>query len=471
MEISKDKVKFLEAVNELADTVLLTMGPNGSTVVITDIYGNPKVTKDGVTVSDNIEFKDHVKNTIAKILKQAARKTLDQAGDGTTTATCLAQAFINKGYELLKTMSFKDIREELNQLEIDVLNALEAMSISKDEVYDVAHIACNSDSDMASIIKDAYDHSLIVRVEESREEEDHLVKVSGMKLNGTIFDKAFINNAKKQAIDYGISKLIIVDGKVEVLDSALKVLLNGEQKEPIIIIADHFSNQVLDVFKDNYNRGALQIGLVKSPGFAGHRRDLISDIVLYTGSKSTTLRKDLYVGQIDKIFADKNQLIISKEGIDVSKKIEELKEAEKIELDEGVRKLIQKRLDNFYGKISFIFVGGDSEIDMMERKDRIDDAVKAVKCALEEGVVEGGGMALARVSFEENILLNKFVSCLLLPHNNIMKTTVVDFETNLLDKKIMDPYKVTRCALQNAISVSKTILSTEAVVLNERLWT
>jgi len=464
---------LLSGINKLADTVTLTMGPNGKIVGITNFNGEGYVTKDGVSVSNDIVFKNYIEDYGAKLIKQVAQKTVEQAGDGTTTSICLAQAFINKGFELIdQGISYNEIKKALDILELETLHRLKKQSkrLTKKDIINVATISANNDKQIGSLIDKAYKHSKIVKVEESDNEEDTLETIDGMQLDTSYFNKAFINNEKKKAIVYGKSKFILVDGKLENIKSILDHL-KGAQELPIIIIADHFSESVVSLLKENHNQGYLKIGLIKSPGFAGHRRNLMSDLKKYF-KLSIVVSNEIRIGEIDSIYADHNKVIISKDDPDRSD-IENLKSLYKEESDKSTKRLIQERIDMLEGKLSIIRVGGNSELEMKERKDRIDDAVLAVKSAMEEGIVEGGGVTLAKLyiySMYTRTPILEFSQCLMNPYDKIFGEKINPTQKDMFKKNIIDPHKVTRCAFQNAISVAKTILNMEAIVVNDRIW-
>jgi len=468
---------LLEAINELADTVLLTYGPNGSTVIIADSNGKPYVTKDGVSVANYITFEDPIKNIAANLVKQAAQNTVKEAGDGTTTSICLAQAFINKGFELLKkdnrnfikklfnkkeTLTYNEIKLELDNLEKDVLKELKLCSnkLNKEKIYEVATISANNDDIIGELIQQAFNNSNTVKVEEGNKEYDELITLKGMRLNSGYFDKAFINNPSKQSIEYNDIPLLVVEGHLDDLKPYAKII--EQNPKGIAIIADHFSDSVISILRDNYNRGLLNIALLKSPGFATHRKDLMNDITLFAGGK---------IGHISSLKATSDSILLTKEDIP----IEALELANKLkeslsDLTDTQKELTQQRIDNLSGSISVIKVGGKSELEMKERKDRIDDAVLAVSCALEEGIIQGAGKELSFIG--ELYINNKFQYCLHAPIDNIFKNggDMKIVRNNLFKLGIVDPTKVTRVALQNAISIAKVILSTKAVVINNRLW-
>jgi len=473
--------KLRAGVNKLADVVTKTLGPNGSTIIIADGYGEPYITKDGVSVSNYVTLSDPIENIAATLLKQVAKNTVELAGDGTTTSIALAQSFINKGFDLLdRGSSYNKLKERLEGLEGKIIAQLIANSkeLDKSNIVDVATISSNNDTKIAALIQEAYNHSDIVKVVEANSLEDKLTTISGMELDTGMFDSAFLNNGETQSADYDDPVVIIIDGKVTKLDNIAQLLYKLKDK-PIVIVAEHFNEEVVSVLKDNYNKGALKVVLVKSPGFAGHRKNLLSDIAMYAGTtvlSPTTKYNDIGIlGELKNVHIGKHNCILSNEmnSIAIGKHIEELQ----VYLDSLPKSsqeisLLTQRIENLTGKVAIIEVGGKSEVEMKERKDRIDDAVLAVQCALEEGIVEGGGYALVRsiMAIDDK---HPFAECLTIPFRTIFKEeeiAVFNTDRDMFKENIIDPLKVTRVALQNAISVAKTILGTDAVVLNERLW-
>jgi len=463
-------------INKLANTVSVTIGPMGKTVIIADEYGDPYITKDGVSVSNYISFENPIENIAATLLKQVAKNTVEQAGDGTTTSICLAQSFINTGFDLLEDVSYNDIKKQLEDLESIVVEQLftNSKNLNDSNIIDVAIISSNNDKKIGKLINDAYSHSKIIKIEEGINSEDELVMVTGMQLDTTYVDKAFINDGAKQSIEYGKTPIILIDGKLERIEMISGLL---KQVQSVIIIADYFSEQIVSLLKDNYNRGALNVALVKSPGFGQHRRDLMQDLAIYTNASLLDTSKEYFkmdvVGQVDGISVKKDKTIISVSSINdlTNERLEQLIQANDITEKGHDKDMLNQRITNLTGNISLIRVGGNSEVEMKERRDRIEDAVLAVLSALEEGIVEGGGVALKRIADSKLLSKNRFRECITAPYNIISNSTDKFLETDDLFKlNIIDPLKVTRCALQNAISVAKTILGTEAVVLNERLW-
>lgn len=459
-------------VNKLSAAVLKTMGPNGSTVII--VNGDDEyATKDGVSVAKAVKLLDLIEDIGARMIKEVAKRTVELAGDGTTTSICLANALINKGFELLKQgVSYRDIKLALDQLEKDVLSKLSKMAkpLKDKDIINVATISANNDEEIGKLIYDAYKHSEVVKVEESENTTDTLELINGMKVLGSYYDKAFINNTKKSAVDYMDCELIIVDDKINHINE-IKTLLEGTKTKPIVIIADDYHTSVISILKDNYNRGALDIALLKSPGFATHRRDLISDIIEYTSASVHNFhntQKPVYTANVDSILATKDSIIFTKKNVNiksVNAKVDSLKEMLQVEKDGYTKELLQQRIENLEGKLSVIKVGGNSELEMKEKKDRMDDAVLAVKCALEEGYIPGGGHALKNIS--RDLLYTKtpiieLSMCLHAPYETIGCLKIND--------KIIDPVKVTRCAFENAMSVAKTILNSQAIVIGDTRW-
>jgi len=309
--------KLIKGVNKLADTVTLTLGPNGSTVIIPDEYGDPYITKDGVSVSNKIKLNDPIENTAATLLKQVAKTTVDEAGDGTTTSICLAKNFINIGFNLInKGTSYNNIKEELEKVEEEVKNnlILKSKKLKFNNIIDVATISANNDKTIGKLIQNAYNHSSIIKIEEGNKFKDELIEVNGIELATGYFNNAFINNRSKQAIEYINPLIMLINGKLNELEGISRLLqLIGDR--PIIIIADYFSESVLNIFKMNYNNGALKVGLIKSPGFATHRKDLMQDIAIYTNAevldpniKHIDINK---LGTLDSIISFKDKTILT----------------------------------------------------------------------------------------------------------------------------------------------------------------
>jgi chaperonin GroEL len=483
---SKAHKKLKKGINKLAETVLLTMGPYGKTVIIIGADGVPYITKDGVSAAKKIHFKDPVQNIAATLIKEVAERTLYTVGDGTTTSICLANEFINIGYKLMENgLPYLEVKKRLELLATETVKLLEkgAKKFKKSDIIDVATISANNDEKLGKLIAEAYKHSSIVKVFQGYKEEDDLVLLDGMELSTSYPDKAFINNMDKQSIKYDEEfNVIVIDGKLEDLKCISELITtNGKN---FIIIADHFGQAVTTTLKDNHNRNALTIVPIKSPGFLQHRKDLLHDIAAFTGAivvdpKKKYANKET-LGKASRVEVTTEKAYISVHEPQSKERLESLK-IYRDSLEKGHEKdLASKRIEALSGKVANIFVGGTSEIEMKERYDRMDDAVRAVGSALQEGIVEGGGVALVRAY---NILSNDpyrdkidqdLLQGLLGPSFTIFinsnKIINASFEQSRFELKVIDPLKVTKSALLNAVSVASTILSTDAVVLTEDLW-
>lgn len=472
--------KLISGVNKLNRAVSGTMGPNGKNVIIPDRKtGKYKVTKDGVSVAREVFFKDPIENIGAQLAKQAAEKTVEDAGDGTTTATVLTTAFVNN----LKDFDYKDISKAFDEIIPKVIKQLKLNSreLKHEDIKHVASISANNDLQIGELIQQAYNHSDIVKIEESSNTEDILDTLPGMSLPVSYFSKHFITNQSKGTCEFTNVNTLIIDGKLEKLENFRNILeLTQQSNNSLLIIVEDIHEQALRKLETFVLSQSLPICVIKSPGFSKHRKDLLQDLCDFTGSKLITDLSKIYntdiLGKLQSCKISKNNSILVKDdNINITDKLDNLIELSKnTELAEYDKDLIKQRIEYLKGKISIIKVGGKSELEMKERFDRYDDAVKAVACALEEGIVEGGGVALTWIS---RSLMNKssdveilILESLLLPYQTIVRNGSKINIKNMFEQNIIDPLKVTRCALLNAVSVAKIILSTEAVVLEESEW-
>ena len=470
--------KLIEGVNKLNQAVSSTLGPNGKCVIIPDRKNNTyKVTKDGVGVAREIFFKDPIENIGAQLAKQAAEKTVEDAGDGTSTSTVLATAFVNN----LKDFDSKDINRAFDEIIPKVIEQLKINSkeLKREDIKYVASISANNDLQIGELIQQAYNHSDIVKIEESSNTEDILDTLPGMLLPVSYFSKHFITNQSKGTCEFTNVNTLIIDGKLEKLENFRTILeLTQQPNNSLLIIVEDIHEQALRKLETFVLSQTLPICVIKSPGFSKHRKDLLQDLCDFTGSKLITELSKIYntdvLGKLQSCKISKNNSILVKDdNIDITDKLEVLNELSKnTELTEYDKDLIKQRIEYLKGKISIIKVGGKSELEMKERFDRYDDAVKAVACALEEGIVEGGGIALKvisnYISFEQKLpeVEWQIYNSLYAPSRIINSGCTMD----MFQQNIIDPLKVTRCALLNAVSVAKVILSTEAVVLNSKEW-
>lgn len=482
-EITKDenlKNLIRNTVKEMSDAVLSTMGPYGKTVILTNKFEGPYLTKDGVSVIKAIAFKDPIKNEIAKIVKEVAEKTLKVAGDGTTTATCFLNGLVSVGLDELSKpdVDYMKVLSDLNDLEKIVVEEINNMSIElkKENIKDVAIISANGDKAMGEIIEEAFYHSSNVKVELGIDFFDKVEKVNGMVLETGYIDPALINVPEKDSIIYENPKVIIIDGKLNDLRTIGPTLETMEG--PFVVIADDISPNVQSIIRDNYNRGALAIGFMKTPGFGGHRKNLVKDLEYFTGAKKVELTsKHVEHGHIDSIQISREKTVITKKEMskECYKHLQNLKELNSNTGEGQVKDLLERRIDNLKGTLSIIKVGGISTVEVKEKYDRYDDAVKAVTCALEEGIVPGGGVAMLDIHYKrkDDLKDNMFKHVLLDPLNKIEQNS--DYKIDLTSKdmikeKIFDPAKVTKTAFINAVSIAKSLLNANNLILDKMLW-
>ena len=469
-------------INKLHDAVAITMGPSGQCVIIPSKkeYGKYIVTKDGVSVAEQIFFKNPIENIGAQLVKEAALKTADEAGDGTTTATVLATAFINN----LKDFNSNDINKAFDEIIPKVIEQLQLNSkkLKREDIKYVASISANNDMEIANVIQQAYNHSDIVKVEESTNNNDTLEQIDGMQLNVSYFSKLFVNNDKKTECKLDEPNVIVIDGRLDNLKPLKSCLEHcANNNETLVIIVEDISEQVLKILETNVINDAIKLCVIKSPGFGQHRKDLLRDICDFTGSILVQDNKEYtstIMGKLSNIIVDKHKSTLVKHNdVNIEEFLSNLKYSLELkELTDYEKDLIKQRYENLSAKISVIKVGGKTESEMKERFDRYDDAIKAVGCALEEGIVEGGGKILTQIMFNiantENSELEKQLLIALSKPNRIITDNgaVFNYEKTMFEQNIIDPLKVTKTALLNAVAVAKTILSTDAVVLNEREW-
>jgi chaperonin GroEL len=485
----KDNQGLYNGIAKLEKAVASTLGPNGKTVIITNEYGLPYITKDGVSVARAISFKDPLENIGANLVKEVCELQVKQAGDGTTTAIVLANAFIQN----LKEFDSNEINKAFDEIIPKVIEQLKLNSrvLKREDIKYVASISANNDVQIGNIIEQAYNFSNIVKVEESNSLEDSLETIEGMQLDVSYMSKNF-TNTKKEYCEFEDPYVLLLDGKLEDL-MPFKTILETitSRDESLLIITEYTSEKELRKLESNVLGGNIKLCVIKTPGFGPVRKDYIRDLSDFTGAEIITVQpnKKYLPSCLGRLKSSKitknNSLLIKHEDINVDEIVENLTELSKNkELTSYDIEIINKRINNLTAKASIIKVGGGSELEMKERKDRYDDAVLAVACALEEGIVEGGGIALERMQINlhldystpedetEMVIQDNLISCLSAPLNQINKNgfNLSTLDGDMFKKNIIDPLKVTRCALENAVSIAKTILSTDTVVLNERQW-
>jgi len=508
-------------VDQLASAVKVTLGPKGRNVVLERSFGAPVITKDGVTVAKEIELEDKFENIGAEIVKEAASKTNDVAGDGTTTATILAQAMIDEGLKMVSAGSNPiEIRQGIEKKVAEIIGRLKEMSkqiSTKEEIAQVASISAN-DKEIGNIIAEAMEavgKDGVITVEEGQHFGVEKEVVNGMQFGKGYISPYMITNVDKMQAEFEEPYILITDKKISNVEDIVPLLekLAQSGKKDLVIIAEDIDGQALATLVVNKLRGTFNTLAIKAPGFGDRRKEMLEDITVVTGGKVITEELGLKLenveisdlGQAHKVISTKDDTIIvdgkgEKSAIDA--RVAQIKKnIETIDSDFDKEKL-QERLAKLTGGVAVIKVGAATETEMKEKKDRIDDALNATKAAVEEGVVPGGGLALAIAgeAFKEfaskgtesagarivdnavlepikQIIENAGKDGSLILYNIIAhhqkgndsigyNATTGKFE-NLMEAGIVDPTKVTRSALQNAASAAVMFLTTEAVIADK----
>ena len=512
------RTKLVAGVNVLANAVRVTLGPKGRNVVIQKEYGAPVITKDGVSVAREVVLADELENMGAQMVKEVASRTADDAGDGTTTATVLAQAIVNEGLKNvaaganpmdLKRGIDKAVRaivEDLNKQSTQVGNSL-------DKIRQVASISANNDSTIGDLIAIAFDKvgkEGVITVEEAKGTDTYVDVVEGMQFDRGFLSPYFVTNADKMIADLENPYILLFDKKISNLQEILPILEPVSQSgRPLLIIAEDVDGQALATLVVNKLRGGLKIAAVKAPGFGDRRKAMLEDIAILTGGTVISEERgfslesaDLtMLGTAETVTVDKdNTTIVNGAGKenDIKARVNQIKAQIETTTSDYDKEKLQERLAKLAGGVAVLYVGAASEIEMKEKKDRVDDALAATRAAVEEGIVVGGGVALvrakgvlAKLDGENNDELTgiQIVSrAVESPIRTIVAnaggegSVVVakvsegkkDFGydakkeeyVDMLKAGIIDPKKVTRIALENAASVAGMILTTECALVD-----
>ncbi len=513
---ARDKIK--RGVDTLADAVKVTLGPRGRNVVIDKKFGSPTITKDGVTVAKEIELKDVIENMGAQLVKEVASKTADSAGDGTTTATVLAQAIYTIGAKNVAAgANPMDLKRGIEKAVAVVVADLEKqkknISTSK-EIAQVATISANHDVEIGKMIAEAMEKvgkEGVITVEEARGTETEVKTVEGMQFDRGYLSPYFVTNTEKMEVEAERPYILISEKKVSSMKELLPVLEAVAQTgRPLIIIAEDVDGEALATLVVNKIRGALKVAAVKAPGFGDRRKAMLEDIAILTGGTVISEERGFklenasleYLGQAEKVIIDKdNTTIVNGSGDPdaIQGRISQIKSQIENTTSDYDREKLQERLAKLSGGVAILYIGAATEVEMKEKKDRVDDALHATRAAVEEGIVAGGGVALIRASAaledlkgdndDETTGINIIRIALEAPLRTIVAnaggegSVVVqkvkegkdgygynakeDSYEDLLAAGIIDPKKVTRLALENAASISGLLLTTECVIADE----
>ena len=504
-----------EGVQKLTDAVKVTMGPRGRNVLIQRSYGAPIITKDGVSVAREIELKDPLEDMGAQLVKQVSANTADEAGDGTTTATVLANAIFSEGLRNITAGANPvEVKRGMDKAMDEILKHLSDASIKvagKKEIAQVASISANSDTSIGDMIAEAMDkvgQDGVITVEEAKGINDELDVVEGMQFDRGYLSPYFITNTEKMTAEIEQPFILMFDGKISNLKDILPVLEQVQKtNRPMLIVAEDVEGEALATLVVNKMRGILNITAVKAPGFGDRRKAMLQDIAILTGGQiiseeigrtleSTTI-DDL--GQAARVVIDKdNTVIVNGAGnkAHVEARIKEIKTQMETTTSEYDKEKLQERLAKLAGGVAVIKVGAATETEMKEKKDRVDDALSATKAAVEEGIIIGGGAALVRAAAKVNlpdldgdqkigceIILRAVkapmkqiatnagfdagvvVNAIEMAHDDKQGFNAATGEyVDMFEEGIIDPLKVARVALTNATSVSSMLLTTEATI-------
>ncbi len=494
------KNRIIAGVDKLAEAVKSTLGASGKCVIYEDGRGKPVITKDGVTVAQSVVLFDPVENIGATLIKEAAQNTVKEAGDGTTTATVLAQAILKDATEVQKTgTSTREIKEGINSCLKKVNEYLENMSIDVegDMLSNVSAISCNNDAELGKIIAEAYTKvgkNGVVLMEESQTDETYVDLVDGVQIECGLTSQNFITNKEKHKCELDNPLILIVSSEIPNIRKIQKVLEHVIKKGRALLIVASVAQQV------NKVKGNIKVNIIDLPGFGPTKKDTTEDLAILTGATviDEELGDDLdlidinCLGEAEYVTTDdKHTVITTKDDIQQSLQ-ERIKIVSKLISDEKngfIKKKLEQRLSMLSGSVGIIKVGGNSKVELKEKKDRVEDAIYATKAALKEGIVPGGGVALLNASQQitshnigETILLRAISS----PFNTILKNAgleqvgprpsdgvgvnvVTGEDVNMVEAGIVDPVLVTKSALKNAVSVASTIISADCVISNIRL--
>jgi chaperonin GroEL len=514
---ARDKLK--SGVDKLANAVKVTLGPKGRNVIIDKKYGAPSITKDGVTVAKEIELEDPIENMGAQMCKEVASKTADQAGDGTTTATVLAQAIVSPGLKALASgANPMDLKRGIDKAVKVVVESLKKQSeqVGKDfgKIEQVASISANNDNEIGKMIADAMKKvgtEGVITVEEAKGTETEVKTVEGMQFDRGYLSPYFVTNAENMEAEMESPMILIYDKKISNMRELLPILEKVAQAgRPLVIIAEEVDGEALATLVVNKLRGTIKVCAVKAPGFGDRRKEMLKDVAILTGgiAISEELGYKLenadfsYLGQAEKVVVDKdNTTIVNGKGEkdQIKARIEEIKAQIEKTTSDYDREKLQERLAKLSGGVAVLYIGAPTEVEMKEKKDRVDDALHATRAAVEEGIVAGGGVAyiraqgsleklkgdnddettgisIVRRAVEEplrQIVINSGLEGSIVVQkvregkDDFGYNARTDVYENLKKAGVIDPTKVTRIALENAASIASMLLTTEVVVTDK----
>jgi len=493
--------KIMSGVDQLAKAVKSTLGASGKCVIYEDATGRPVITKDGVTVAESVVLYDPVENIGATLIKEAAKNTVKEAGDGTTTAIVLAESLLK---EVNNSGNVREIKEGVNSgLEkVNKYLSKNSKAVSGDNLKYVSTISCNNDQELGSIIADAYTKvgkDGVVLMEESETGETYTDIVEGVQLENGLTSPYFATDTEKQKCELDNPLVLIVSSEIPSIRKIQNILEHVIKNNRSLLIVATVSQQVKSALLMNKVKGNIKVNIINPPGFGPTKRDTIDDLAILTGAKviNEELGDDLDLIQPDclgeakfSVTDDKNTVLTTfGTSEDLDGRIKEVKKLIKNEKNAFIKKKLEKRLAILCGSVGIIRVGANSKVELKEKKDRVEDAIYAVKAALQEGIVPGGGIALLNAS--NNINFNNIgekilATAIQAPFKTIMANAGIEnYDTptelgfgynvisgklvDMVDSGIVDPVLVTKTALKNAVSVATTIFSADCVINNIRV--
>jgi chaperonin GroEL len=509
------RLKILDGVNILANTVKVTLGPKGRNVTIERSFGAPMITKDGVTVAKEIDLKDKLENMGAQMVKEVASRTADVAGDGTTTATVLAQAIFQEGNKFVTAGANPiELKRGIDKAVVEVVKALQAMAkpvTDKKEIEQVATISANQDIEIGQRIAEAMQRvgqDGVITVEEAKGTESELIVVEGMQFDRGYLSPYFVTDSEKMESVLNDPLILIYDKKISSMKSLISILENvAKTGRNLLLIAEDIEGEALATLVVNKIRGTLKVAAVKAPGFGDRRKEMLEDIAIVTGGAVISEEKGMALdaimeqdlGRAKKVILTKDTCtIIDGAGTqaNIASRIAQIRLNIENSTSDYDKEKLQERLAKLAGGIAVIKVGAATEVEMKEIKDRIEDALSATRAAVQEGIIIGGGCALIRAQkaltdlqllgdeklgiqivrraieeplriiaanagYESSVIVNAVVNQ---TNKNIGFDAKSGQYVDMIESGIIDPVKVTRCALQNAASIAGLLLTTEAMI-------
>ena len=507
-----------KGVDKLAEAVKVTLGPKGRNVIIDKKFGAPTITKDGVSVAKEIELKDAIENMGAQLVKEVASKTADDAGDGTTTATVLAQSIFNNGIKNVAAgANPMDLKRGIDAAVAAVVKELKNQSktiSNSNEIEQVASISANNDTEVGKMIADSMNKvgkDGVITVEEAKGTETEVKTVEGMQFDRGYLSPYFVTNTEKMEAELESPYILIYDKKISAMKELLPILeAVAQTSKPLLIISEDVDGEALATLVVNKIRGSLKIAAVKAPGFGDRRKAMLEDIAILTGGTVISEERGYklesatidYLGTAEKVNIDKdNTTVVNGAGDkkDIQARINQIKQQVENTTSDYDKEKLQERLAKLSGGVAILYVGAATEVEMKEKKDRVDDALHATRAAVEEGIIAGGGVAFIRTvesldkvkteNEDQATGVNIVRIALEAPLRTIVEnaggegSVIVQkvregkddfgynartngFE-NMFGAGVIDPTKVTRLALENAASIASLLLTTECVVAEE----